>query len=135
MNTVYRTKRAEKSLTHRAVCFVLFVFNCLSCSGRIYMTIKVDIKKIFDKAFLPMKSVADVLIDDSIVIHSVALMEKKGKKYVSMPRFKRVSNGEEFRRDVVHPVNSSVRQLITTEVIKAYDEACKSSKLNFTEDM
>ena len=56
------------------------------------MNIKVEIKKTF-KGERPVKAFADVVIDGSMVIHGVAVIEKDGNKLVSMP-YKKWKTGE-----------------------------------------
>lgn len=48
------------------------------------MVIKTTIKKMFNSD-KPLKAFADVEIDGSIVIHSVAVMETEKGRHISMP--------------------------------------------------
>lgn len=86
------------------------------------MNIKVKINKILD-GDKPTKAFATVTIDDAFAIHSVGVVIKENRKYVSMP-FAKWTNGqgEETRRDVCHPISSSVRKEVEEAVFKAYEE-------------
>ncbi len=86
------------------------------------MNIKVKINKILE-GDKPTKAYATVTIDDSIAIHGVGVVIKEKGRYVSMP-FTRFTNsdGEEIRRDVCHPISSSVRNEVEEAVFKAYEE-------------
>ncbi len=85
------------------------------------MNIKVEIKKVIDDE-LPTKAFADVVIDDSVVIHGVRLIEKNGGRYIAMP-VERWTNiqGERISRDVVHPISTSARKAIVDTAFGAYD--------------
>lgn len=85
------------------------------------MVIKAIIKKKLD-GNKPIKAYADVSIDDSIVIHGVAVVESEKGRYISMPFAKWTNkDGEEKTRDIVHPITSSARKQIESAVFAAYD--------------
>lgn len=85
------------------------------------MNIKVEIKKVIDDE-LPTKAFADVVIDDSVVIHGVRLIEKNGGRYIAMPTASWTNiQGEKITRDVVHPISSSARKTIVDAAFGAYD--------------
>ena len=87
------------------------------------MNIKVEIKKIF-KGERSVKAFADVVIDGSMVIHGVAVIEKDGSKLVSMP-FKKWNDkkGETHRSDIAHPITTETRKQISDAVLAAYEIA------------
>ena len=85
------------------------------------MNIKAEIKKIIDNE-LPVKAIADVVIDDSVVIHGVKLIEKNNGRFLAMPATSRVNiQGETIIRDTVHPISSSARKEISDAVFGAYE--------------
>lgn len=89
------------------------------------MVIKTTIKKMFNSD-KPLKAFADVEIDGSIVIHSVAVMETEKGTHISMPYTKwKNKDGEEKQHDVVHPITSSARRQIEESVLAAYDSHIK----------
>ena len=86
------------------------------------MEIKAEIKQVMDGSKLT-KAYADVLIDNSIVIHGIRVVEKEGSKHISMPSEKWTDKtGEEKRRDVVHPISSSARKQLQDAVFDAYEK-------------
>lgn len=85
------------------------------------MIIKAEIRKMFDGS-KPLKAYADVIIDDSVVLHSIAVVENEKGRHITMPRAKwKNKDGEEKQSDIFHPINSSARQQIETAVFAAYD--------------
>lgn len=89
------------------------------------MNISVTIKQVFstDK---PTKAFADVVIDNSVIIHGVRLVQKNENKYITMPQTSwKTLDGEVICRDVVHPISSSARKTIRQAVIDEYEKpAC-----------
>ncbi len=85
------------------------------------MNVKAKIKKVIDDESL-VKAIADIVIDDSVIIHGVKLIEKNGGRYVSMPTVSWTNvEGEKIIRDVVHPVSYSARKTIVDAAFGAYD--------------
>ena len=92
------------------------------------MEIKVRIKQIAnDNGFT--KAFADMVIDDSVIVHGVRLYEKDGRRNVSMPfRSWTDRNGEKKISDIVHAVTFDVRKEIIDTAWKAYDAFIESGK-------
>ncbi len=92
------------------------------------MKIKAEIKQLLDGS-KNTKAFADVVIDDAFVIHGVGIVEKDGKRFVSMPS-KTWTNkeGEDRRRDICHPIKSEMRIAIQNAVFAAYDS--KKAEIN-----
>lgn len=68
---------------------------------------------------------ANVILDNYFIIRRITLIERNGKRYLSMPAFTmRNTENEERRkyRDICHPLNSNVRKELTEAVFEAYDE-------------
>lgn len=85
------------------------------------MNIKAEIKRVIDNE-LPVIAISDVVIDDSVVIHGVKLIEKDGSRFLAMPATSRVNyQGEKISRDTVHPISSSTRKELSDAVFGAYE--------------
>ena len=65
-----------------------------------------------------LKAFANVTFDDALVIRGMKIISGNRGFFVSMPSKKR-SDGT--YQDIVHPVNSEMRQMIEEEVIQAYE--------------
>ena len=111
------------------------LFNLLSYIIKIYkhaknqskertnkvMEIRAEIKQVLD-GNKPTKAFADVVIDNSVVIHGVRLGENEKGRYIAMPRERWTGkDGQENSRDVAHPISSSARKQIQDAVSGAYD--------------
>lgn len=67
-----------------------------------------------------LKGIASVVIDDSIAIHDIKLIEGEDGLFMAMPS-KKISDGE--YRDIVHPINSQTREILKEKVLDAYNRA------------
>lgn len=86
-----------------------------------HMNISAKIKKVMDTS-TSLKAIADIVIDESVIIHSVKLYEKDGKRNIAMPNTSWVNaQGETITRDTVHPLSQNVRQMLTDAAFGAYD--------------
>lgn len=84
---------------------------------------KAEIKKLLsgDK---PTKAIADIVINDAIVIHGVGVVESEKGRFMTMPSVRRRNKqGVSFMRNVCHPISSSARYQMAEELFRAYDEA------------
>ena len=64
-----------------------------------------------------MKAVASVTFDDAFAIHDVKVIEGSEKLFVAMPS-RKTPDGE--YKDVAHPINSKMRNLIESSILAAY---------------
>lgn len=95
------------------------------------MKFTVEIKRLLKDARKATKAFCDVVIDDSIVIHDISVVDGKNGLFVAMPRSSWTNKqGEEISRDVVHPISSSARKEISTAVMAAYEAAKNSNGEN-----
>ena len=86
------------------------------------MEIRAEIKQVLD-GNKPTKAFADVVIDNSVVIHGVRLGENEKGRYIAMPRERWTGkDGQENSRDVAHPISSSARNQIKEAVCSAYEK-------------
>lgn len=76
---------------------------------------EIKIRKLFDEG--PLKAVASVTFDDSLVVHDVKVIHAKEHLFVTMPSNK---NADGSFRDIVHPINSAFRGYLEDAVIDAY---------------
>lgn len=65
-----------------------------------------------------MKAVASVTFDNAFAVHDVKVIEGPEKLFVAMPS-RRTPDGE--YRDIAHPINSDMRQMLESRVLAAYD--------------
>jgi len=87
------------------------------------MIIKAEIKKRIngDKA---IKAIADVVIDNAVVIHGIGVVETERKRYITMPNSQwKDKDGEAKQRDVCHPISSAARKQIEDAVFEEYDRS------------
>ena len=87
-----------------------------------------DIKIFNAKKRGPVLAYANVVLDNYFIIRRITLIEKKGKRYLSMPatstRDSIHADRKEYR-DICHPLNSAARSKLTEKVFAAYDEFIK----------
>lgn len=65
-----------------------------------------------------MKAVVSVTFDDMFVIHDIKVIESKDKLFVAMPS-RKTPDGE--YKDIAHPINSDMRNLLQKEIIGKYN--------------
>ena len=70
-----------------------------------------------------MKAVVSVTFDDMFVVHDIKIIESTDKLFVAMPSRKTI-DGE--YRDIAHPINANMRNILQTEVIAKYEEVKKA---------
>lgn len=64
---------------------------------------------------------ANVILDNKFIIRGITLLEKDGKRFVSMPA-RKLNNAERPYRDMCHPLNNKVREELTEAIFTAYEE-------------
>jgi len=88
----------------------------IQAKGGDYMNITdVRIRKVSSEG--RMKAIVSITLDDEFVIHDVRIVDGNNGLFVAMPS--RKTPAGEFR-DIAHPINSSTRDKIQTEVLNAY---------------
>ncbi len=86
------------------------------------MKYSVVIRSVFDND-RPLKAVASVTLDDDIAIHNVKVIKTADKTFIAMPFENHTDkNGNETRRDVVHPISAEARKKLEEAVIAAYEQ-------------
>ena len=76
----------------------------------------VKVKKI-EKENSRMKGIAEILLDDMIAIHDIRIISGDNGLFVAMPS-RKTPTGD--YRDIVHPINQEVRDMMEEAIIKAY---------------
>ena len=76
----------------------------------------IRIKKVASEG--KMKAVASVRFDHAFAAHDVKVLEGPEKLFVAMPS-RRTPDGE--YRDIAHPINSDMRNMLESKVLAAYD--------------
>lgn len=76
----------------------------------------IRIKKVASEG--KMKAVASVKFDNAFAVHDVKVIEGPEKLFVAMPS-RRTPDGE--YRDIAHPINSDMRNMLESKVLAAYD--------------
>ena len=76
----------------------------------------IRIKKVASEG--KMKAVASVTFDNAFAVPDVKVIEGPEKLFVAMPS-RRTPDGE--YRDIAHPINSDMRNMLESKVLAAYD--------------
>ena len=76
----------------------------------------IRIKKVASEG--KMKAIASVTFDNAFAVHDVKVIEGPEKLFVDMPS-RRTPDGE--YRDISHPINSDMRNMLESKVLAAYD--------------
>ncbi|SHH38177.1 septation regulator SpoVG [Tepidibacter thalassicus] len=67
-----------------------------------------------------MKGIVSVTFDNLFVVHDIKIIEGQNGLFIAMPS-RKISEGE--FRDIAHPINSQMRQMLQDQILKAYEEA------------
>ena len=85
----------------------------------------VKIRKV-EKENSRMKGIASVVVDDSIAIHDIRIIEGDNGLFIAMPSRKTATGGY---KDIVHPINQEVRTMFEKEILDAYENAEEEAKV------
>jgi len=64
-----------------------------------------------------MRAIVSITIDDEFVVHDIKVIEGDKGLFIAMPS-RMASDGE--YRDIAHPINSTTREKIQTQILDAY---------------
>lgn len=67
-----------------------------------------------------MRAIASVTFDGCFVVHDIKIIDGQEGPFVAMPS-RKIGDGE--FRDVAHPIQQFMRDMIREAVFKAYDDA------------
>lgn len=74
----------------------------------------------FENSGTKLQGIASVTLDEMIAIHDIKILKKDDTMFFAMPS--RSINSNKFK-DVVHPINSDVRQVFECLIFSAYEMA------------
>lgn len=66
-----------------------------------------------------MRAVVSVTFDNAFVVHDIKIIESQDKLFTAMPSRRTPEN--EFK-DIAHPINSEMRELLEKAIIAKYEE-------------
>lgn len=69
-----------------------------------------------------MRAIASVTFDECFVVHDIKVIDGSNGMFVAMPSRKM---GEGDFRDIAHPIQQFMRDMIREAVLKAYDDALR----------
>ena len=69
-----------------------------------------------------MKAIVSITLDDEFVIHDIKVIEGEKGLFIAMPS-KKTADGE--YRDIAHPIQASVRDMIQRIILEKYEEAAE----------
>lgn len=72
-----------------------------------------------------MKAVASVTFDNAFVVHDIKVIEGVDKLFTAMPSRRTPEN--EFK-DIAHPINSEMREMLEKAIIEKYNETLLSEE-------
>ena len=81
--------------------------------------------KRMDKSNTKMVGVATVTLDNMIAVHDIKILDNGDTMFLAMPS--RATKANTFK-DIVHPINSEVRQVIEQLIIGAYNKASNAQR-------
>ena len=79
----------------------------------------VNVHKI-EKENSRMRGIASVTLDECFVVRGIRIIEGDAGLFIAMPSRK---VGEGNFRDIAHPINAEMRQVLEDAVLNAYHEA------------
>jgi len=85
-----------------------------------------DVKvRIITKEDSKLKAVASLVIEDSIALHDIKIIENDNGLFIAMPA-RKTENGT--FRDIVHPINKETRDVITSLILEEYNKILNSAE-------
>jgi len=69
-----------------------------------------------------MKAVVSITLDDEFVIHDIKVIQGEKGLFIAMPS--RLAADGEYR-DIAHPINSRVREMMQREILEKYHSILK----------
>ena len=113
---------SSRKADYLLVCTLLDIFNSLSVAAAIHPLV-------YDKELFPQTDRIKLLFqkevirrltfDDAFVVHDIKIIEGQEKLFTAMPSRRTPEN--EFK-DIAHPINSEMRELLEKAIISKYEE-------------
>ncbi len=72
-----------------------------------------------------MKAIVSVTFDNAFVVHDIKVIEGQDKLFTAMPS-RKISDAE--FKDIAHPINSEMRELLEKKIIARYLEELSSEE-------
>lgn len=88
---------------------------------------KVQIKR-FEGSVTKLKGLANITLDNMIVVHDIKILQLGEKMFLGMPS-RQMKDGN--YKDIVHPINSEVRNVFERFILFAYEIADKKHVMYF----
>ena len=79
----------------------------------------INVRKV-EKEDSNLRAFVNITIDDALAVKDLRIIDGNNGLFVAMPSRK---NKDGEYRDIVHPINQEVRDMMEEEIIKAYNEA------------
>lgn len=79
--------------------------------------------RIIDKDEAKLKAVADLTIDDCVVVHDIKVIDGEKGLFISMPS-RKTPDGK--YKDIFHAINTETREIIVKAIFDAYEKALKN---------
>ena len=76
----------------------------------------VNLKKVEENG--AVKAYATIILDDSLAIHNIRLIEGKERLFIAFPSYK---DKNEAYHDYVHPIVSNLRETIEKAILDKYN--------------
>ena len=76
-----------------------------------------------------MKSIVSVTFDDALAVHDIKIIGTQDKLFVAMPN-RKAPDGT--FRDIVHPINSRMREQLEQAILAKYREALEQAQTQDT---
>lgn len=71
---------------------------------------------------------ANIVFNNSFIIRGIKILEnEKNGRFVAMPS-RRLRQEKRAYRDLCHPINQEIRELLTKEIFSAYDNLIEYEK-------
>ena len=72
-----------------------------------------------------MKAIVSITIDNEFVVHDIKVIEGEKGLFIAMPS-RKAADGE--YRDIAHPINSGIRDMIQSIILDKYESAALESQ-------
>ena len=89
----------------------------------------IKVRKLLDSGKL--RGVISITLDDAFAVHDIKVIQGENRLFVAMPS-RRDEKGT--FRDVVHPINSELRNELETQILSAYQRELENQSMEQTEE-
>lgn len=89
----------------------------------------IKVRKLLDSGKL--RGVISITLDDAFAVHDIKVIQGENRLFVAMPS-RRDEKGT--FRDVVHPINSELRNELEAQILSAYQRELENQNSEQTEE-